>query len=433
MTKLIGAADIGGMTTKLGLFDEKLNLLRSWSIPTDLSDSGADILPKLCESLLEQTRCMTSEQRYKTESDGLNVNGSPSKGQSDKIGFIDEQERKITYGDEFEYSDGSDGISLAGVGIAVPAAVDEHAVARNCTNIGWGTVDLKAELHKLMPDVDTFCFGNDATVAALGELELGAARKHVSAYLITLGTGVGGGYAGDGKVVSGAHGAAGEIGHMLINPHESSRCMCGRYGCLEQYASAAGIVRLARNILYLQHMDEANTGNASRYDTNADCAPAASDTQRPNKISAKANLKLNLNSNSDSDVDSDRVHIECLFKLDIPGEHSRLSELEHFDAKDICDAAKEGDKLSLYILDVFGKCMGLAMSSISCTIDPECFIIGGGMSNAGDIVLDTIRRGFARYAYPAAADTPIIQAELGNAAGIYGCAAMVIQNFQDDI
>lgn len=370
MTKLIGAADIGGMTTKLGLFDEKLKLLKAWSIPTDISDNGAGILPELCKSLKAELRPFCE-------------------------------------------------VKLSGIGIAVPAAVDEQAVARNCTNIGWGTVDLRAELHRLMPEVDKVAFGNDATVAALGELKLGAARTYTSAYLITLGTGVGGGYACDGKVVSGAHGAAGEIGHMLINPHESSGCMCGRRGCLEQYASAAGIVRLARNILYLQNTDESDTENASKYNPYTDCMTKSPDTKSRYKLSAKP----------DSDTDSDRVHIERLFKPDIPKEHSILKTMEQFDAKDICDAARAGDKLSIYILKVFGECMGLAMSSISCTIDPECFIIGGGMSKAGDIVLDTIRRGFARYAYPASAATPVIQAELGNMAGIYGCAAMVKKGF----
>lgn len=430
MTKLIGAADIGGMTTKLGLFDEKLRLLKSWSIPTDISDGGINILPNLCSSLMSEFGSLATEYR-------CGPNASETEPDITQAGTETPQSYTVTgHNSKSEvdnktvsYSIKDSELELVGVGIDVPAAVDEQDIARNCTNIGWGTVNLRAEVSKLLPDVKILCFGNDATVAALGELQLGAARKHTSAYLITLGTGVGGGYAEDGSVVSGAHGAAGEIGHMLINPHETVSCMCGRYGCLEQYASAAGVVRLARNILYLQNIDESNAGDASQCNPYAECMPDTSGIQSRNTTSAKANNHICVfeGTTFHESTDSDRVHIEHLFKLNIPGKHSRLSDLEHFDAKAICDAAKEGDELSLYILDIFGACMGLAMSSVACTIDPECFIIGGGMSKGGDIVLDAVRKGFARYAYPATADTPIIQAELGNTAGLYGCAAMVIR------
>ncbi len=385
MINIIGAADIGGMTIKLGFFDETLRLLRSWSIPTDLSDNGANILPKLCESLKAELKLIEAESFHRTYQDGANnKNDEVLQADTSWLDMADYPESRDSANDdaaESGYKYKSETINLAGIGIAVPAAVDEQSVARSCTNIGWGTVNLREVVSKLMPDVKVLKFGNDANAAALGELKLGAARKHRSAYLITLGTGVGGGYAENGRVISGAHGAAGEIGHIIINPHETSKCMCGRYGCLEQYASAAGIVRLAKNILYLISDSKYNDYNS--------------------------------------------LHIERLFNLKIPRAYSKLEVMEHFDAKYICDAARSGDKLSQYILDVFGECMGLAMSSISCTIDPECFIIGGGMSKGGDIVLDTIRKGFAKYAYPATAATPIIQAELGNNAGIYGCAVMV--------
>lgn len=383
MTKLIGAADIGGMTIKLGLFDDHIRLIKSWSIPTDISEHGANILPMLCDGLKAEH------------------------------------------------------VRLSALGIAVPAAVDEQSIARSCTNIGWGTVNLREELSHLMPEAGVLMFGNDATVAAFGELRFGAAKRYNSAYLITLGTGVGGGYAADSRVTAGAHGAAGEIGHIIINPHETKRCMCGRCGCLEQYASAAGIVRLARNLLYIKNKNEAAAADitVSKHDTDyvhidSPCVSVSgvdsadmSDVHNKELQQREAECRGRYD-NRDDNRDDNRVHVERLFNLDIPGGHSSLEELAHFDARDICDAARSGDKLSLYILEIFGECMGLAMSSISCSIDPECFIIGGGMSKAGGIVLDAIRRGYLKYAYPASRKTDIVAAELGNDAGIYGCAVM---------
>ena len=339
MSDIIGAADIGGTTTKLGLFDSNEQLLRSWEIPTDISEQGRHILENAARSL--------------TEAAGDN--------------------------------------RLRAVGTAVPGAVDEQGIARNCTNIALGTTDLKSETGRLMPEAEVLCFGNDATVAALGELKYGAGRNYSSCYLLTLGTGVGGGYAAKGEVVSGAFGAAGEVGHILINPHETSKCMCGRRGCLEQYASANGLVRLVKELLILQG---AVTENESYSDVR------------------------------------DRVHIEYLFDLNIPDKRSKLSEISEFTSKDICELAKEQDELAAYALQIFGRCLGLAMSSISCSIDPESYIIGGGMSKAGEPVLAAIRKGYAEFAYPPSKDADIIFAELGNAAGIYGCAALVAEKLK---
>ena len=339
MSDIIGAADIGGTTTKLGLFDSNEQLLHSWEIATDISEHGSHILENAARSL--------------TEAGGDN--------------------------------------RLIAVGTAVPGAVDEQGIARNCTNIALGTTDLKSEMGKLMPDAEILCFGNDATVAALGELKYGAGRNYSSCYLLTLGTGVGGGYAAKGEVVSGAFGAAGEVGHILINPHETSKCMCGRRGCLEQYASANGLVRLVNELLILQEM---NQGECRHEDVR------------------------------------DRVHIEYLFDLNIPCKRSKLSEISGFTARDICMLAENKDELAAYSLQIFGRCLGLAMSSISCSIDPESYIIGGGMSKAGETVLAAIRKGYEEFAYPPSRDADIVCAELGNAAGIYGCAALVAEKLK---
>lgn len=326
----IAAADIGGTSIKLGLFSREHRLIASWEIPTDPAENGSNILPDTADSLLRHAA----------------------------------------------------GVPIAGLGMGVPGAVDRQNTVRNCTNIGWDTTNLENAVRALLPDIPVLAFGNDASVAALGELCFGAGRNYDSAYFITLGTGVGGGYASGGRVISGANGAAGEIGHILINPGESTACMCGRCGCLEQYASANGIVRLAHNLLRIKG-----------------CRPV------------------------EDDCPGD-VHIERLFDIDIPDDESRLEHAEGFNSKDIFKLADSGDRLAGLTVELFGRCLGLAMSSISCSVDPEVYIIGGGMSKAGKTLVNAVKRGYLSYAYPPSRDTEILISGLGNQAGIYGCAAM---------
>lgn len=392
VTKYLAAADVGATGIKLGLFTLDGRLCRDWSIPTDVSSSGSHILPDLCESLRKEA------------------------------------------GDAL----------VTGIGIDIPGAVDEQGVIRKTTNIGLEDINLNTELEKLMPGVARRCYGNDATVAALGELKFGAGRRYASTYLITLGTGVGGGYAADGRVTNGAYGAAGEIGHLIINPHEPSVCMCGRYGCLEQYASANGIVRLARDIIKLKAEKtktgyeaeilagaevkaetETDVGSHSLENTAVQHGMAAEHSDKAavqyEQSGARAAVKV-LPSSTRYEI-----HIEKLFSLDIPEEKSRLEELEDFSSVEICALAAKGDRLSQYVIRIFGQCMGLAMSSISCTIDPEAYIIGGGMSKAGALITDAVREGFRQYAYPLSLNADVVTAELGNLAGLYGCAAMLME------
>ena len=173
-------------------------------------------------------------------------------------------------------------------------------------------------------------------------------------------TGVGGGIIVDDKIVAGTNGGAGEVGHMTVNPEESVPCNCGKYGCLEQYASANGIVRMGKVMLFQSY--------------------------KP----------------------------------------SKLRDMEKFTAKDICDLAREGEEMAMDIVDRFGEYMGRAMSYVSCTVDPDICIIGGGMSRAGTIITDAILKYYRRYAFHVSTGTSIALAELGNDAGIYGCARMII-------
>ena len=189
--------DLGGTTCKLGLFETDGNLLEKWEIPTDTSDEGKRILPDIAASIRGR---MT--------------------------------ELRMLPGD------------VQGVGIGVPGAVNAEGVVNRCVNLGWGVVDVRGQLSELTGlEVRV---GNDANIAALGEAWMGAGKGFQSIVMVTLGTGVGGGIVLDGKILNGQNGAAGEMGHIRVNPEETVPCSCGNKGCLEQYASATGVVRVAR-------------------------------------------------------------------------------------------------------------------------------------------------------------------------------------------
>lgn len=306
------AADVGGTTVKLGLFGPDAQLMDKWEVPTNIQDNGSWILPDIAAAVRQRTAQL-----------GLDLHHA------------------------------------AGMGIGVPGPVDEAGVVNGCVNLGWGRFNLKEALSRLLPEVSVFAAANDANAATLGELWQGGGKGYSDAVMLTLGTGVGGGVVHGGHILPGANGAAGEIGHMTVEPDETAACTCGKRGCLEQYASANGMVFLAKRML-----------------------------------------------------------TEC----HIP---SPLRELPNFSAKDICDLAREGDPLCLQILNRCGRYLGLAMSYISCTADPQIFILGGGMSRAGDVLLNAIEPHYRAFAFHASAHTPIVFATLGNDAGIYGCAAMV--------
>ena len=188
MKKYLLGADVGGTTVKLGLFTVYGTLLDKWEIPTDHSEDS-DILRDVavsCEKMMEQ------------------------KGLSK---------------DEF-----------AGIGLGVPGPVHGDGSVDLCVNLGWGEKAVKADMEELLGI--PAAVGNDANVAALGEMWQGGAKGHENVVMVTLGTGVGGGIIVDGKMIAGAHGYGGEIGHIMINTHETEKCNCGKCGCLEQYCSA---------------------------------------------------------------------------------------------------------------------------------------------------------------------------------------------------
>lgn len=188
--------DIGGTTVKIGLFKTDGELVDKWEIKTHTENQGEAVLPDIAASLKEKM-----------------------------------QEREM------------DTAQVSGIGIGLPAPVDENGIVKNSANIGWGYKEVTREMEELTGM--KVASGNDANVAALGEMWLGAGRGHKNLIMVTLGTGVGGGIIVNGQPLIGAHGAGGEIGHLCMNYEESEVCGCGNKGCLEMYASATGVVRLA--------------------------------------------------------------------------------------------------------------------------------------------------------------------------------------------
>lgn len=302
--------DIGGTTVKMGLFVEDGTLLEKWEIPTRVQDGGAAILPDVAELMKE---CM--------------------------------EKRGITT-DE-----------VVGIGVGVPAPVSNDGSVKQTTNLGWGRKEVKGELESLTGILTKV--GNDANVAALGEMWKGGGRGNKNMVMVTLGTGVGGGIIIDGHMLTGTNGAGGEIGHIVMEPNETERCGCGKTGCLEQYASATGIARLARR-----------------------------------KLAAF--------------------------------EGKTILKAEGVTAKDVFDAVKAGDEAAIEIAKEFGRYLGHGLASVSALVDPSIYVIGGGVSKAGEILFDYIKEPYMDKAFFANKEVQFALAELGNDAGIYGAAKMVL-------
>lgn len=306
---LIGV-DIGGTTIKLGLFTPKAELVEKWEIETRKHEGGKYILDDIVNSI------------------------------EDKL-----KDKKI------------DKSMIEGIGIGVPGPINDDGVVKSCVNLGWQTFNIEKTLSELIKL--PVRAGNDANVAALGEMWKGGAEGYKNIVMITLGTGVGGGIIIDGMLLPGINGSAGEIGHINVCKEEVEKCGCGKKGCLEQYASATGIVNIAKKVL----MDT---------------------------------------------------------KLE-----SILRNKEKISAKDIFDAAKLGDKLALKVVNKLGESLGSALANIACILDPEVFVIGGGVSKAGDILIEKVKENYEIHAFHAVREVKFKLAKLDNDAGIYGAAKLL--------
>ena len=312
MTSYCFGIDIGGTTVKCGLFQTDGELCEKWEIVTRTEDNGKAILPDIAKTILDK---MEKKQITKEQ--------------------------------------------VSGVGVGVPGPVIREREVAVAVNLHWGYTMLADELEALLGGIPVKV-GNDANVAALGEMWKGGGEGTKNLIMATLGTGVGGGIIVDGKIITGSHGAGGEIGHACVEPEETESCNCGNKGCLEQMASATGIVRLGRKIL----------------------AESTEDT---------------------------------------------VLKIGKLNAKVIFDAYKAGDAVAAKIVDKFAGYLGNALAIFACVVDPEVIVIGGGVSKAGQPLIDAVEKYFRRDAFVTCKDTPIVLAKLDNDAGIFGAAKLVVE------
>ncbi|MDD3339043.1 MAG: ROK family glucokinase [Lachnospiraceae bacterium] len=302
--------DVGGTTVKCGLFKIDGTLVEKWEITTHSENSGERILPDVAQAILD--KCQTT---------GIPLN------------------------------------QVSGVGVGVPGPVKADGTLDCAVNLHWGYKNIVKELEDIL-HVPVKA-ANDANVAALGEMWKGGGTGANNMIMVTLGTGVGGGIIVDGKIVAGSHGAGGEIGHAHVEDNMVEPCNCGNRGCLEQFASATGIARMAREEL-----------NAS---------------QEPS-----------------------------------------LLRQGNVSAKTVFDAYKEKDDLATRVVERFGNYLGTALACFSVVVDPDVIVLGGGVSRAGDVLIDCVGKYYREDAFQGCKDTQLVLARLGNDAGIYGAAKLIV-------
>ena len=305
--------DVGGTTVKLGLFSTAGELLDKWEITTRTENFGENILSDICEAMEAKLA-----------------------------------EKEISLDD------------IEGVGIGLPGPITNDGTVLQCVNLGWGTFNVEEKLSEMFRGIKVKA-GNDANVAALGEAWQGGGKDYDDIVMITLGTGVGGGVIINGKILTGYNGGAGEIGHMHVDDNETDSCNCGRKGCLEQFTSATGVVRLAKRLM----------------------------------------------NNTDKET--------------------KMREFgENITAKDVFDLAKEGDAGANEVVETMGTYLGTAMSHIAVVVNPQAFIIGGGVSKAGQFLIDMVQKDYDYFTPISKNKGKLGLATLGNDAGIYGAARLVL-------
>lgn len=311
--KCIGI-DVGGTSVKLGLFETDGTLVEKWEVKTRKEENGKYILRDVAESI-----------RAKVAERGLDLKRD-----------------------------------IAGAGLGVPGPVMPDGSVEVCVNLGWHNVNPQEELSALLDNIPVRS-GNDANVAALGEMWQGGGKGYSDIIMITLGTGVGGGVILDQKIQNGRHGLGGEIGHIHVRDDEWEHCNCGGVGCLEQIASATGIAREARR------------------------------------------------------------------KMAVDDRPSALRQFgDDVTAKDVLDAAKENDALANEVVEVVSRYLGLALAQAALIVDPEIFVIGGGVSRAGQFLIDRVQKYYDQFTPISSYKAKIGLATLGNDAGIFGAARLIL-------
>lgn len=318
--KIIGI-DLGGTTAKFAILNQQGEVQAKWSIETDISNEGINIVPNMIESIKQQLEL----SQLSTE-------------------------------------------DFMGIGMGSPGTVNRaDGTVIGAYNLNWKTLQpIRQQIEAAfgLP----FFIDNDANVAALGEQWVGAGNNEPDVAFITLGTGVGGGLISDGNLLHGAMDAAGEIGHLTIETNGYA-CTCGKKGCLEQYTSATGIVRMAR-----------------------DMADAFTDSSQ---------LKRQ--------IESEQV----------------------VDAKMVFDLAKAGDELANQVVDRAAVYLGIALGNVANLLNPSTIVLGGGVSKAGQFLADKVTKEIQPFLFPTIREvTKIKIAELGNDAGVIGAASLVLNEMQ---
>jgi len=251
---------------------------------------------------------------------------------------------------------------IGGVGMTVPGPIRADGYLYLCPNVAVLKDCYPAKLLSEALGGVKCAAGNDGKLAALGEFAFGAAKQYDSAIMATIGTALGGGVIINGQLLYGAHDVAGEISHIHVRDDEEVQCGCGGHGCLEQVASGTGIVREAKRAL-----------------------------ARTDEFSA---IRV---------IDEDKLT-----------------------AADVINAAKAGDKLAKEVVKFCFGYLGRAFATFTCLVDPEVFILGGGVSKAGQYLIDIAKEAYEDTLKITKTPAKIVIAELGNDAGILGAARLVM-------
>ncbi len=297
--------DVGGTAIKAGIVDESGEIIRTLSIPSNWVQGYHQVLSdltKLVQNLLDERP------------------------------------------------------ELAEIGIGIPGIVSEGGdMVLTCPNLYWKNRPLKADLEKEL-GLKVYMI-NDATAAALGEMRFGSGVGKKTVVMLTLGTGIGGGVLINNQIISGLHGVASEIGHMLVGENFYD-CSCGKNGCLETFSSVTALINY------------------------------------------------------------------CQMRLE-KKDQSRLQKYEALDGAIIFKEAENGDCLANDAVNRMSHYLGIALSNINDLIDPELFIIGGGLSAAGPFLCDKIKAATKKHlTFPQIAKPEIVLASLGNQAGIIGASQL---------
>ncbi len=249
-----------------------------------------------------------------------------------------------------------------GIGIGIPGVADNTTgTVIFCTNLGWHNIPLRDELQRHINL--PVLIDNDATVAGYAENVAGVSRNVSSSVFLTLGTGVGGGIVMDGKPWTGAHGVASEIGHLTVQMIDGIPCTCGKSGCLERYCSATALIRMARE----------------RCEEEPGCSLMRAADGNPKNITGRM----------------------------------------------VIDLAKEGDPMALAVFHQYAANLAVAINNIVSFMDPQMVVLGGGISHAGEFLLNAIRERIPNYLmYQALPYAEVTLASLGNEAGIIGAALL---------